>query len=44
MGVSEIPGCSSGSMCSYINYVAENMVYFKMTQNLLGPAGYFRDN
>jgi palmitoyl-protein thioesterase len=44
MGVSSIPGCETGAMCQYINYVAENLVYFSMAQNLIGPAGYYRDN
>ena len=26
-----------------INYVADNLVYFDVIQNMVGPAGYFRD-
>lgn len=43
MGVSDIPGCFSGELCQYINFVARNLAYYPVIQNILGPAGYFRD-
>jgi palmitoyl-protein thioesterase len=43
MGVTDVPECQSGAICEYVNYVARNLVYFKLIQNYLGPAGYFRD-
>ena len=43
MGVTEVPECANGQICQYVNYVARNLVYFKLIQNYLGPAGYFRD-
>ena len=30
MGVSDVPGCFGDGLCSYINYVARNMAYFKV--------------
>jgi palmitoyl-protein thioesterase len=43
MGVTDVPECQNGQICQYVNYVARNLVYFKLVQNYLGPAGYFRD-
>jgi palmitoyl-protein thioesterase len=43
MGVSASPGCSSGAWCDVINYIIENLVYFSEIQDMVGPAGYFRD-
>lgn len=43
MGVSDLPGCFDGTLCSYINYVCRNLAYFPFIQSFVGPAGYFRD-
>ena len=43
MGVSDIPHCFSGSICSLVNGVAREFVYDNFIQNMIGPAGYFRD-
>ena len=43
MGVTDIPHCFSGAACSVINKVARSLVYMKVVQDRLGPAGYFRD-
>lgn len=43
MGVMAIPHCFSGAFCNAINYVADEFVYFKLFQNIIAPAGYFRD-
>jgi palmitoyl-protein thioesterase len=43
MGVAKIPNCFDGTFCNILNYIADNLVYFDVVQNLLGPAGYFRD-
>ena len=44
MGVSAIPGCGQkGLICSIINFIADQFVYFPLIQNLIGPAGYFRN-
>ena len=43
MGVTDIPHCFSGAACSLINKVARSLVYMKVVQDHLGPAGYFRD-
>ena len=43
-GVSSIPGCyDSGIFCDLIDTIAENFVYFDKIQDLIGPAGYYRD-
>jgi len=43
MGVTDIPHCFSGALCSLVNKVARSLVYLKVVQDHLGPAGYFRD-
>lgn len=43
MGVADLPHCFKGKICHLINYVVRKMVYFKIIQNIVGPAGYFRD-
>ena len=43
MGVAASPGCFSGMFCNMINFVIKNLVYFSEIQDLVGPAGYFRD-
>ena len=43
MGVIDIPHCFSGPFCKLINSVARDFVYTGIVQNILGPAGYFRD-
>ena len=43
MGVSDVPECFNGELCRMINVAARNMVYFRMIQDHMGPAGYFRD-
>jgi len=43
MGTEKIPNCDSGILCSILNHLADDAVYFKLAQYLVGPAGYFRD-
>ena len=43
MGVSDIPHCFEGSLCAVVNDVAREFVYMDFIQNMIGPAGYFRD-
>jgi len=43
MGVTDIPHCFSGGICSIVNSVARSLVYMNIVQDHLGPAGYFRD-
>ena len=43
MGVTDIPHCFSGPFCALVNSVARDMVYSSLVQNMIGPAGYFRD-
>lgn len=43
MGVTDIPHCFSGTTCMMVNKVARSLVYMKLVQDHLGPAGYFRD-
>lgn len=43
MGVDAIPHCIEGFICNIVNYVAKKFVYLDIVQNLLAPAGYFRD-
>lgn len=44
MGVDATPHCFSGIFCNILNYLVKNFVYFKAAQNMVGPAGYFRDH
>ena len=43
MGVSKLPHCFNGIICAIINYIVDWGVYFRVIQNHIGPAGYFRD-
>ena len=43
MGVNDIPHCFNGFICNIVNSVARDFVYTEFIQNLIGPAGYFRD-
>lgn len=43
MGVDDIPHCFEGSICALVNSVVRDVVYTSLIQNLVGPAGYFRD-
>ena len=43
MGTDAIPHCFSGLICDGVNTVAKKLVYSKVVQDWLGPAGYFRD-
>ena len=43
MGVEATPHCFSGIFCDLVNYLVKNAVYFKVAQDYVGPAGYFRD-
>lgn len=43
MGVAAIPNCIDGFLCSVINFVAKQLVYFQIVQDWIGPAGYFRN-
>lgn len=43
MGVDKIPGCFTGAWCNAINWVVDHIVYATLAQDLVSPAGYFRD-
>ena len=44
MGVSDIPNCfGDNELCESINFVARNLAYYHIVQDVIGPAGYFRD-
>ena len=43
MGVADIPHCFNGFICNIVNSVARDFVYTSLIQNMIGPAGYFRD-
>lgn len=44
MGVADIPNCfGQGWICTVINGTAREFVYKNFIQNMIGPAGYFRD-
>ena len=43
MGVDKVPHCFSGEVCGIVNSIAEEFVYYKIAQDLIAPAGYFRD-
>ena len=43
MGTQAIPHCGHGIFCDIINKLTDSVVYFKLAQNFVGPAGYFRD-
>jgi len=43
MGVIDIPHCFHGPFCKLVNGVAREFVYNSFIQNIVGPAGYFRD-
>lgn len=43
MGVAATPHCFTGIFCDIINYIVDNLVYFEAIQDIVGPAGYFRD-
>lgn len=43
MGVIDIPHCFSGPFCAMINNISRELVYTQMVQNMIGPAGYFRN-
>ena len=43
MGVAKLPNCFNGFICEIVNSVVRDLVYTELIQNLIGPAGYFRD-
>jgi len=43
MGVAATPNCFEGFFCNILNFIVKNLVYFQAIQDLVGPAGYFRD-
>mmetsp|Transcript_49098 Transcript_49098/g.56441 ORF Transcript_49098/g.56441 Transcript_49098/m.56441 type:complete len:306 (+) Transcript_49098:29-946(+) len=43
MGVTQIPDCHTGIICSIGNYLVDKLAYTSLLQKLLGPAGYYRD-
>ena len=43
MGVDAVPKCFSGFICNIVNWVAKKFVYMDVVQDVLAPAGYFRD-
>jgi palmitoyl-protein thioesterase len=46
MGIGKVPNCPADSKyyCKVIQSLAKNIVYFKLLQNYVAPAGYFKDN
>eukprot|EP00349_Pseudokeronopsis_sp_Brazil_P003060 CAMPEP_0202956728 /NCGR_PEP_ID=MMETSP1396-20130829/1229_1 /ASSEMBLY_ACC=CAM_ASM_000872 /TAXON_ID= /ORGANISM="Pseudokeronopsis sp., Strain Brazil" /LENGTH=285 /DNA_ID=CAMNT_0049673891 /DNA_START=17 /DNA_END=874 /DNA_ORIENTATION=- len=43
-GVAAIPNCGEGGIfCDMIDFIVDNMVYYDLIQDLVGPAGYYRD-
>jgi len=43
MGVDAIPHCFEGAICDMVNDIARKLVYEPAVQDILAPAGYFRD-
>lgn len=43
MGVADLPKCIIPGVCSVLNWVTRELVYFSFIQNFVGPAGYFKD-
>jgi palmitoyl-protein thioesterase len=43
MGVDAVPHCYKGIFCDIINFVIKKLVYIPIAQNMVSPAGYFRD-
>jgi hypothetical protein len=43
MGVEKVPQCESGLICDAINFVIDRVVYTGIAQDLVAPAGYFRN-
>ena len=43
MGVDAVPHCYKGIFCDVINFVIKKLVYIPIAQNMVSPAGYFRD-
>ena len=43
MGVDKIPHCFSGVICDVVNDLIDTIVYNKIAQFVVGPAGYFRN-
>jgi len=43
MGVADLPQCFDGDVCATVNTVVRKLVYKDLIQNIVGPAGYFRD-
>ena len=43
MGVASIPHCEGGALCDMINTIAGAAVYHTIPQQIVGPAGYFKD-
>lgn len=43
MGVADIPKCTIPGICSVLNWATRELVYSSFIQNIVGPAGYFKD-
>jgi len=43
LGVAKIPYCAHGIFCDIINYFIRNSIYQTIMQQMIAPAGYFRD-
>jgi palmitoyl-protein thioesterase len=43
MGVDAVPHCFHGIFCDALNFVIKKLVYIPIAQNMVSPAGYFRD-
>lgn len=43
MGVSAVPHCFHGFICDILNNVIDHIVYMKLAQQFVVPAGYFRN-
>ena len=43
MGVAAVPHCFRGPVCAVINFFVRKVIYLDIVQDLVAPAGYFRD-
>jgi palmitoyl-protein thioesterase len=43
MGVDAVPGCLKGAICYVVNGFVKKIIYNSIVQDLIVPAGYFRD-
>lgn len=43
MGVTDVPHCFKGILCSMVNKVVRSVAYMGLLQHHIGPLGYWRD-